>query len=485
MGPTLTELLISDLSHWSHLTIVSRGSVGSVLREQWIQNMHADSEELVRVGKLQGARLMVQGGFLESNGQVTVDLQIIDVETGVVWDTVRAQGRLVELGLLEQSLVRLLLERLPKEQSVLDRDRGGAKFYVNKPNRQGLSLKNKEDIHARELPSQLVFQEDMSLFGENQSQGRIQLVQAAKNLFSQGFTIELGRPFHGVKTIQENGGDTVPFLFIPLGVYAEKSRMRDVMRSEISHDIALRIFDAEHSFSQYSGNALEEQRFFVQQLARPRRLFVRALSEQNEIIAIFSRWEWRTDRVITFMDGLHMRIPFWPTHLMMGMAEFPMNWLERGGVALTFDAAFLEVSQDEINVAVEWIDSLDSVQVPGERIETEGNLTFQLQKWIRDHWAPPLAETLPFKGYLPHNKQRAHLRLHVDHGVITKLDHQSSPSDPAFKSSLDDLRTQLLNTCPWCESSQTLPEILQSAEFRIQCILIKPTHLAGLGSRLP
>lgn len=485
VGSTLTEFLISDLSHWSHLTIVSRGSVGSVLREQWIQKLHSDSEELVQVGRLQGARLMVQGGFLESDGHVTVDLQIIDVETGVVWDTVRAQGRLGELHLLEQSLVRLLLERLPEDQTFLDTYHGEGNSDANKPTRRGFSLGKREDSPTRELPNQLVFQEDMSLFGESQLQWRNRAAQAAHKVFSQGFTIELGRPFHGVKSIQEEGEDNVPFLFIPLGVYAEESRLRDVVMPEISHDGDLRIFNMEKSFLKYSGKETVEQRIFVQELARPRRLFVRARSEQNEIIAVFSQWEWRTDRVISITDGLYMKMAFWPTPLMMGVAEFPINWLNRGEVALTFDAAFLEVPQDEVDVAVEWIDPQELVQVPGKRVETEELLTRQLQKWIQDHWAPPLAETLPFKGYLPQNKQRAHLRLHVERGIITHLDHHYSSSDPVFISSLEELGAQLLGACPWCEPNQKLPNVLQSADFRVQCTLMKPTHHLRLGSRLP
>ncbi|MDR4494349.1 MAG: CsgG/HfaB family protein [Nitrospirales bacterium] len=486
VGPTLTELLISDLSHWSHLTIVSRGSMGSVLREQWIQKRHSDSEELIRVGRLQGARLMVQGGFLETEGQITVDLQIIDVETGVVWDTVRAQGRLADLHLLEQSLVRLLLERLPRESSVLDAYLGGENLHVDNPNRFENSLKKSEAaLPARELPSQLVFQEDLSLLRESQSQSRNKIVEAVKKIFDQGFTVELGRPFHGVRPIRENGGNNVPFLFIPLGVYAEENRMRDVMSHEISSDVTLRIFEAESSFRKSLDISLSEQRNVIRHLAIPRRMFVRARSEQDEIVAVFSRWEWRTDRVMSFTDGVHMKMPFWPNPFMAGIAEFPISWLERDEMVVTFDTVFLEVNQEEADVVVEWVDFQQLGKIPDEQSETEETLIRHLQKWIQDRWVPSLAETLPFTGYLPHNKQRAHLRLHVEDGVITHLDRQYAASDPVFVSGLETLATQLLYACPWCESEKNIPEILKSADFRIQCTLVKPIDQLGLGSRLP
>lgn len=486
VGPTLTELLISDLSHWSHLTIVSRGNMSSVLREQWIQKLHSDSEELVRVGRLQGARLLVQGGFLEANGQVIVDLQIIDVETGVIWDTVRAEGRLVDLHLLEQSLVRLLLERLPQETSLLDGSQGGEKIRMDNKNRSGNSLTEPNAQQpSRELPSQLVFQEDMSFVEGSQSQLHIKIARAAKKVFKEGFTVELGRPFHGVKAIQEQGVDNVPFLFIPLGVYAEKNRIRAVMNPEISHDLSLRVLDERSSSQRSLDRDFPELQTVIQQLAIPRRLYVRARSDQDEIVAVFSRWEWRTDRVMSFTDGLHMKMPFWPSPFMTGTAEFPINWLERGEMALTFDAVFLEVNQEEADVSVEWIEFQHPGEVPGEKGKIRQILTGHLQKWIQEHWAPSLGESLPLKGYLPHNKQRAHLRLHVENGIVTQIVHHYSVSDPVFVGGLEELANQLLHACPWCEANQNLPDELQSADFRVQCTLTKPIHHVGLGSRLP
>jgi len=73
----------------------------------------------------------------------------------------------------------------------------------------------------------------------------------------------------------------------------------------------------------------------------------------------------------------------------------------------------------------------------------------------------------------------------VDNGIITQVDHHYSLSDTVFVGGLEELATQLLHACPWCESNQNLPDDLQSADFRVQCTLMKPIHHVGLGSRLP
>lgn len=486
VGPTLTELLISDLSHWSQLTIVSRGNMTSVLREQWIQTLHSDSEELIRVGRLQGARLLVQGGFLEDKGQVIVDVQIIDVETGVIWDTVRAEGRLSDLHLLEQSLARLLLERLPRDMSELNGFRDEGQFQRNNQRRfENSSMERDVPIPGRKLPQQLIFQDDMSISEGRRSHWHEKFVRAAKNFFERGITVELGRPFQGKRTIQEQEKENTPFLYIPLGAYAEKKRMGEAMSPEVTQELALRVLNSNSSSPKNVDRDFPELQIVLQQLALPRRMYVRARSDEDEIVAVFSRWEWRTDRVMSFVDGRHMNMPFWPSPFMTGMAEFPANWLNRGEIALTFDTVFLEIHQDETDVTVEWIES----QQPEENFEEKNRirqmLTRQLQRWIQDKWKPHMGETLPSNGYLPHNKQRGHLRLQVENGIITKIIHQYSVSDPLFSGSLEELATHLLQTCPWCMSGQSLSDELQAADFRVQCTLIKPTLHVGLGSRRP
>lgn len=86
-------MLVSDLAQWPQLEVVSRDALGSVLREQWLQQRGFSSvENPVGLGKLKGVRYLIQGRMYVQQDILSVDLQIVDVETGVVVGSVSAQG---------------------------------------------------------------------------------------------------------------------------------------------------------------------------------------------------------------------------------------------------------------------------------------------------------------------------------------------------------------------------------------------------------
>jgi len=486
VGPTLTELIMSDLSQWPHWRIISRETKGLVLREQWLQYQPSHSGALVRLGRLQGARFMVKGGFVEREGHVMVDLQIIDLETGVIWDTVRAEGSLENLPRLEQSLVTHLVERLPREGDTAKSTQEKEHPDSNEKVSPGLSSKKTQNGHLlNEFGNQLIVQEEQALVLEDRTRQRLKLLQGIENLFQQGLTLELGRPHHSAEFIPGLQENPIARLFVPVVLYAEEHRVRELIAAEISPAFAERAFDPAGSILPPTGQDVDQWRFFVEQMARPRRMFVRARSGQGEVIAVFSRWDWRTDRVFSFPNGSQIKMPWWPAPLFKGAAEFPVKWLNRGDPILTFDTTFVDVHQEEVNVAVEWVVSSQVPRASQEDVTAQEHLSRHLQTWIQDHWSPSLAETLPVKGYLPGNKQLAHLHLYVEQGVITHLDHQFSSSDPVFIDTINELMAQLLRACPWCMQGQDLSEILHRAEFRIQCTLLKPTYHTGLGTRIP
>ena len=488
IGPMLTDLMMSDLVHWSYWRLISRESTSAVLREQWLQYQPSHSAETIRLGQMQGARFIVQGGFVEQDGHVTVDLQIIDVETGLVWDTVRVEGRRDALPRLEQELVSLLVKRLPRQEDLRDATTSGSQTLADTRARSGRTLKDLEDGDAaRESPSQVVVREEMALLLDSRRQRRLQLTQATHNLFKQGFTVEVGRPYYPAEAISGGQGNTKDSrLFLPVALYAKKSKLLDLLAHEISSEWAATVLEAQNAHpDSYSEQDLVDRRWFVEQVSRPRRLFVRARSGQGEVVAVFSRWDWRMDRVISFTEQGLLSMPWWPKPLLLGLAEFPIQWLERGEPVVTFDTVMVDVNPDERDVAVEWVNPRPAAPVPSEHIATVEQVEHQLRAWIQQHWIPLLGETLPFKGYLPSNKPLATLRLQVEQGIITHLDHQFSSSDPVFIGSIHELTEKLVGACPWCETAQKIPEILNLAEFRLQCTVLKPTQLTGLGSRLP
>ena len=93
LGRSLSEMLTSDLAKWPSLSIIARDALGPVLREQWLQQRgFSSSISNVDLGNIQGVHYLVSGGFHQHGENLTIDLQVVDVETGVVVSSLRAQG---------------------------------------------------------------------------------------------------------------------------------------------------------------------------------------------------------------------------------------------------------------------------------------------------------------------------------------------------------------------------------------------------------
>jgi TolB-like protein len=92
-------MLTSDLAKSPSLSIIARDALGPVLREQWLQQR----------GNIQGVHYLVSGGFHQHGENLTIDLQVVDVETGVIVSSLRAQGPEAEIPRLEHNLVMQML----------------------------------------------------------------------------------------------------------------------------------------------------------------------------------------------------------------------------------------------------------------------------------------------------------------------------------------------------------------------------------------
>jgi TolB-like protein len=110
LGRSLSEMLASDLAKWPSLSIIARDALGPVLREQWLQQRgFSSSISDVNLGNIQGVHYLVNGGFHQYGDNLTIDLQVIDVESGVVVSSLRAKGPEEEIPRLEHNLVMQML----------------------------------------------------------------------------------------------------------------------------------------------------------------------------------------------------------------------------------------------------------------------------------------------------------------------------------------------------------------------------------------
>jgi tetratricopeptide (TPR) repeat protein len=94
LGEMIASMLITAISEAKGPEIVERARLDEVLAEQKLQaTAHFDAATTVRVGKLIGAKRVVLGNVAEFDGRLLIDVRVVDVESGKVLDTKRADTK--------------------------------------------------------------------------------------------------------------------------------------------------------------------------------------------------------------------------------------------------------------------------------------------------------------------------------------------------------------------------------------------------------
>ncbi len=228
------------------------------------------------------------------------------------------------------------------------------------------------------------------------------------------------------------------------------------------------------------------QSLFVEHFQKPRRVFIRALNEQGDVLAIFSDWAWRTERKFSMRDTQGVSVPMWPNPFITGFVQFPVEWVEREGQHVTFDSVVVPVPDEQVLVMLEPIgESKEEGSEISRRVDQEDVFLQDLGNLIKSNWTPSITEGLPVRGYLPGNKRTAVGVVHVQEGKIRDIQFQHWPEDPFFLKSLQDLQLKLLGACLECQDSgQVVPHLPGSVKtFRLQLTLVKDIHALHLGSR--
>jgi hypothetical protein len=85
MGEAVAEILRTELTGIGGYTIVERGMLKEVLREQALQNTGIVAPETaVNIGKILDARLVILGSIIKTGKIYTINSRFIEVETGVI-----------------------------------------------------------------------------------------------------------------------------------------------------------------------------------------------------------------------------------------------------------------------------------------------------------------------------------------------------------------------------------------------------------------
>ena len=147
-------------------------------------------------------------------------------------------------------------------------------------------------------------------------------------------------------------------------------------------------------------------RLFNENLRAPRRLFVRAISADGEVVALSSPWPWRVEKAVEFQNAESFHLSVWPQPIIKGEAGFPTTMISGYGDALSFDTVVVPVPGEHRLVSVEMIDPSDRKESESDQSEKSSTKGLeQLQRWLLEHWDPPVLESIPNAGYLPGNRR--------------------------------------------------------------------------------
>ncbi len=115
IGQEIAETLITDLAKSDRLNLVERAQLGQALRELRLQTTGLiEPAQAKRVGKLIGADAIVVGSFYTRDGQIVINVRVVNVRTGQVMkgQAENVQGRLSNLYSLLGDLANRLHLRL-------------------------------------------------------------------------------------------------------------------------------------------------------------------------------------------------------------------------------------------------------------------------------------------------------------------------------------------------------------------------------------
>jgi tetratricopeptide (TPR) repeat protein/predicted Ser/Thr protein kinase len=108
LGTGIAETLTADLRGVPGLAMVPRGRIHETLRRLGAETPSVDDVIALQVGREVGSRWVLVGGFQRAGEAVRVTARLLDVATGALAHTVKADGRLAAIFDLQDRLVREL-----------------------------------------------------------------------------------------------------------------------------------------------------------------------------------------------------------------------------------------------------------------------------------------------------------------------------------------------------------------------------------------
>ena len=123
LGTGISETVTADLEGFEGVTVVPRGRVSELARTLERQGGDRSEALWIRAGRELGARWVLTGSFQRAADAVRVTAHLLDMATAHAERTIKVDGRMQEIFVLQDRLVRDLADVLRARHPP---DRGGA-----------------------------------------------------------------------------------------------------------------------------------------------------------------------------------------------------------------------------------------------------------------------------------------------------------------------------------------------------------------------
>ncbi len=286
-------MLITDLAVWPEIKIVSRQLLGEVLREQWIQHRGMSRpDRAVKIGQLSGARFLVKGRVYPVDSSLTVDIHIIDVESGLVVRTTRATGTLETIPALARQLAQHLGKLFGQTANNSVQTTMSKSPLVSPKTRLNIPIEKPvagaQDVELLDVSQTQLLPIDVALTLDRTQQLREEAWLLADEVWRRGLSIELDSPsiFH---LIQMEGKErSEPILRIPISSYFLPDNLVDIHPSLQFSFLTREDKQVGRGNLLWQGDGVVTSRLFAERFRSPHRLFIRAISETGEIVGVSS-----------------------------------------------------------------------------------------------------------------------------------------------------------------------------------------------------
>jgi hypothetical protein len=436
---------------------------------------------------LLGARYLLSGQYYVGGDDLVLEVHLLGVEHGAVIRTFRVTGAADAIPDLELELASRLGQVFDAAAIGQTEDAGSNSFVEDdfpaiQFNPQEIRAVQKEVMAQDQLPDAhapltMTLRTDTVLGLERLRHVRAAAARIANDLWTQSLVIRLGALQYESQPGNDRGSDSL-IVSVPLSATIREEVIRRL-------DSGLTIVDREDGVDgtelllRYEESDAGAQQLFREALQSPRRVFVRAIRESGEVLAISSEWSWRLDlHVRSHPDGtislLRSSSPF-----LNGNATFGGALLTSRDSTITFDAVVVPVPEESRSIAIEIVDDQRDVD---SLLATNRALEASVQAWLLQRWFPPVAESIPTSGYLPGNRRRGVALVFGKGGMISRIQVIQIDEEEKFAQSVNDALRTLPGTCfRECGTLDPKKAPPKSFSLRVQFELTKDIRHAGLG----